>query len=139
MLTYILKRIGLMVGREWSFPPAFMEEVQRREAGVTAEFVKIGAASMDDPPRYDVIIDRISHEVPYYRTYLKQAVVQGVAVVNNGTQTSASGKAKPSGRTPMMSCGMPFRRMVRPMAAASTPNCRIQSPWPSIATAGEPT
>ena len=58
-----------------------MEEVKRRDAGVTAEFVKIGAASMDDPPRYDVIIDRISHEVPYYRTYLKQAVVQGVVVV----------------------------------------------------------
>ncbi len=86
------KRIGLMVGREWSFPPAFLEEVRRRNAGVTAEFVSIGAASMDEVPPYDVIIDRISHEVPYYRTYLKQAVVQGVTVVNNPFMWTADDK-----------------------------------------------
>lgn len=86
------KRIGLMVGREWSFPPAFMEEVSRRNAGVAAEFVKIGAVGMDDPPRYDVIIDRISHEVPYYRSYLKHAVVQGVTVVNNPFMWTADDK-----------------------------------------------
>ena len=62
------KRVGLLIGREWSFPPAFLEEVNRRDAGVTAEFVKVGAVRMDDPSRYDVIIDRISHEVPYYRS-----------------------------------------------------------------------
>ena len=32
---------------------------------------------MDEPVPYDVIIDRISHEVPYYRTYLKNAVLAG--------------------------------------------------------------
>ena len=86
------KRIGLMVGREWSFPPAFMEEVNRRQAGVTAEFVKVGAASMDQVPPYDVIVDRISHEVPYYRSYLKHAVVQGVTVVNNPFMWTADDK-----------------------------------------------
>ena len=40
------KRIGLIVGREWSFPPAFVEEVRRRDAGVEAEFVKVGAPGM---------------------------------------------------------------------------------------------
>ena len=34
-------RVGLMVGREWSFPPAFIEEVHKRDAGVTVDFVKI--------------------------------------------------------------------------------------------------
>ena len=86
------KRIGLMVGREWSFPPAFMEEVNRRQAGVTAEFVTVGAASMEQVPPYDVIVDRISHEVPYYRSYLKHAVVQGVTVVNNPFMWSADDK-----------------------------------------------
>jgi hypothetical protein len=86
------KRIGLMVGREWSFPPAFVEEVHRRDAGVTAEFVKVGAANMEEIPPYDVIIDRISHEVPYYRSYLKHAVVQGVTVVNNPFMWSADDK-----------------------------------------------
>jgi hypothetical protein len=86
------KRIGLLVGREWSFPPAFVEEVRRRDAGVEAEFVKIGAVAMDAVPPYDVLIDRISHEVPFYRSYLKQAVVQGVTVVNNPFMWTADDK-----------------------------------------------
>jgi len=86
------KRVGLLVGREWSFPPAFIEEVNRRDAGVVAEFVKVGAVAMDDALRYDVIIDRISHEVPFYRCLLKQAIVQGVTVVNNPFMWSADDK-----------------------------------------------
>ena len=31
-----MAKIGLLVGREWSFPPRFLEEVNRRNAGVTA-------------------------------------------------------------------------------------------------------
>lgn len=76
-------KVGLIVGREWSFPPAFIEEVARRDQGVQVEFVSLGGTSMDEPVDYAVIIDRISHEVPYYRTYLKHAVLQGATVVNN--------------------------------------------------------
>jgi hypothetical protein len=39
-----------------------------------------------------VLIDRISHEVPFYRAYLKHAVLQGVAVVNNPFMWSADDK-----------------------------------------------
>ena len=76
-------KIGLLVGREWSFPPAFIEEVNGRDEGVSAEFVKLGGTKMDEPNPYAVIVDRISHEVPYYRSYLKNAVLQGVTVINN--------------------------------------------------------
>ena len=31
---------------------------------------------MDEPVPYAVLIDRISHEVPYYRSYLKHAVLK---------------------------------------------------------------
>src|SRR5262249_13751486 len=41
-----LMKIGLLVGREWSFPPAFLEEVQRQSAGVSAEFVKLGGTRL---------------------------------------------------------------------------------------------
>jgi hypothetical protein len=85
-------KVGLIVGREWSFPPAFIEEVNRRDQGVTAEYVKLGAPRMDDPCEYAVIIDRISHEVPFYRTYLKQAVLQGCTVVNNPFMWTADDK-----------------------------------------------
>jgi len=86
------KRVGLIVGREWSFPPAFIEEVNRRDEGVVAEFVKVGAPRMDEPCPYDVLIDRISHEVPFYRTYLKYAALNGVTVVNNPFMWSADDK-----------------------------------------------
>jgi hypothetical protein len=85
-------KVGLIVGREWSFPPAFIEEVNRRDEGVIAELVKLGGTRMDEPCPYSVIVDRISHEVPYYRTYLKYAVLQGVTVVNNPFMWTADDK-----------------------------------------------
>jgi hypothetical protein len=85
-------KVGLFVGREWSFPPALIEEVRRRDEGVSVEYVKVGGARPEDRAPYAVIIDRISHEVPYYRSYLKNAVLQGVAVVNNPFMWTADDK-----------------------------------------------
>jgi hypothetical protein len=80
-----MKKVGLLCGREFSFPPAFIERVKTLGAkdGVTAEFVKLGGTRMDEPAKYRVIVDRISHEVEYYRGYLKHAVLQGSYVINN--------------------------------------------------------
>jgi len=85
-------RVGLLVGREWSFPPAFIEEVNGRDEGVVAEYVMLGGTQMDEPGPYAVIIDRISHEVPYYRSYLKNAVLQGTTVINNPFMWTADDK-----------------------------------------------
>jgi hypothetical protein len=85
-------KIGLLVGREWSFPPAFLAEVNRRDEGITAEYVKLGGTRMDEPCPYAVIVDRISHEVPYYRSYLKAAALQGATVVNNPFMWTADDK-----------------------------------------------
>ncbi len=85
-------KIGLIVGREWSWPPAFIEEVRRRDEGVVAEYVKLGGTRMNEPCPYRVIIDRISHEVPYYRAYLKNAVLQGTYVINDPFMWSADDK-----------------------------------------------
>ena len=85
-------KVGLLVGREWSFPPALIDEVKRRDQGVEVEYVTLGGTSMDEPVPYAVIVDRISHEIGYYRTYLKHAVLQGVTVVNNPFMWSADDK-----------------------------------------------
>ncbi len=76
-------KVGLLVGREGTFPQAFIDYVKNRNAGVEVEFVKLGGSKMDEPCEYKVLIDRISHEVPYYSSYLKNAVVQGAIVINN--------------------------------------------------------
>src|SRR5215469_1836265 len=72
-------KIGILCGREYSFPPAFIEKVNElgKADGITAEFVKLGGTRMNEPAEYRVIVDRISHEVEYYRGYLKHAVLQG--------------------------------------------------------------
>jgi len=85
-------KVGLLVGREWSFPPAFIEEVNRRQREVVAEYALLGGTRVDDPCPYAVVIDRISHEVPYYRTYLKHAALQGTTVVNNPFMWTADDK-----------------------------------------------
>lgn len=85
-------RIGLIVGREWSFPPAFIEAVKRARAGVVAEYVTLDATRMGQPVPYTLLIDRISHEVGFYRTYLKHAALSGVTVVNNPFVWSADDK-----------------------------------------------
>jgi hypothetical protein len=85
-------KIGVMVGREWSWPPAFIEEVNGRNANVTAEYVKVGGSLMNEPTEYRVIIDRISHEVPYYRSFLKNAALQGVKVINDPFMWTADDK-----------------------------------------------
>ena len=59
-----MQKVGLIVGREWSFPPKFIDEVNGRNAGVVAEFARLGGTRMDEPVPYAVLVDRISHEVP---------------------------------------------------------------------------
>ncbi len=80
-----MAKVGLMCGREFSFPPAFLARVNLlgKKEGVTAEFVKLGGTKMGEAGEFQVIVDRISHEVEYYRGYLKHAALQGTYVINN--------------------------------------------------------
>jgi len=77
--------VGILVGRENTFPSAFIETVDRKGAsrGVRAEMASLGGAREIETPRYAVIVDRISHEVPYFRAHLKSAALQGTIVVND--------------------------------------------------------
>jgi len=76
-------RIGLLVGRERSFPDALIREINERDEAITAEYVKIGQVHSSDTPPYNVILDRISHEVVFYQPYLKAAELSGTVVINN--------------------------------------------------------
>jgi hypothetical protein len=54
--------------------------------------VQIAALTDIDIGRYDLILDRISHEVPFYRTFLKCAIFRGAQVINNPFWWSADDK-----------------------------------------------
>ena len=76
-------RVGLLTGREKSFPDALIAEVARRDVGVVASYASVDATRIDRPPPYDVLVDRISHEVSCYQPILKLAALNGTRVVNN--------------------------------------------------------
>jgi hypothetical protein len=78
-----MKRIGILFGQERSFPRALVERINGAGADVIAEPVMTGGISLDSPKRYDLILDRISQDIPFYRAILKKAVADGTIVVNN--------------------------------------------------------
>src|SRR5947209_18754604 len=71
-----------------------MDRVNRKAGGkgIVAEAVKIDKVIQGEPCGYDVIIDRISQDVPFYRAFLKNAALTGTAVVNNPFWWSADEK-----------------------------------------------
>lgn len=87
------KKIGILFGKERSFPMAFIEAVNKRNIeGITAEPVRIDKVIQGEPTGYAVIVDRISQDVPFYRAYLKNAALTGTAVINNPFWWSADEK-----------------------------------------------
>ena len=88
-----MKKIGILFGQENSFPGAFVERVNSMKVdGITAEFVSVGGVEMAKPCGYAVIVDRISHDMPFYRSYLKNATLTGTKVINNPFWWSADDK-----------------------------------------------
>ena len=87
-----MKRIGILFGMENTFPDAVVARINELSAAVRADPVKLGTTDMEVPSGYDLIIDRISHDIPYYRSYLKTAVLHGATVINNPFWWSADDK-----------------------------------------------
>ena len=79
------KIIGLLIGRENTFPGPFLDVVNQRGAaeGISAELAVLGGTSELAEQHHAVLVDRISHEVPYYRAHLKSAVLMGTTVIND--------------------------------------------------------
>jgi len=85
--------VGVLFGMEESFPPALVDRINGMKIpDITAEAVKVGALRMDEPYRYRVIVDRISHDIPFYRAFLKNAALSGTTVINNPFWWSADDK-----------------------------------------------
>ncbi len=88
-----MNKVGILVGREQSFPEALIKSINERGRGETvAEFVKVGGVRHTYTRQYDLIIDRISHEIPFYRALMKRAALEGTIIVNNPFWWSADDK-----------------------------------------------
>jgi glutathione synthase/RimK-type ligase-like ATP-grasp enzyme len=88
-----MKKIGVLFGQENSFPGALVEKINSMNLpDIHAEFVQIGGVKAAVPSGYAVIVDRISHDIPFYRAFLKNAVLTGTKVINNPFWWSADDK-----------------------------------------------
>ena len=94
-----MKKIGILFGKETSFPPALIARINLKASAppegpepIVAEPVRIDKLVQAQPSGYAVIFDRISQDVPFYRAYLKNAALNGTAVVNNPFWWSADEK-----------------------------------------------
>jgi hypothetical protein len=88
-----MKKVGILFGQEDTFPHAFVDRVNAKGGGeVVAEPVRIEKLIQGEPSGYAVVVDRISQDVPFYRAYLKNAALNGTAVINNPFWWSADEK-----------------------------------------------
>ena len=88
-----VKKIGIIFGMESTFPPALVDKINSfNDPDVQAELAIIGEVRMAEPSPYHVIIDRISHDIPFYRGYLKNAALSGSIIINNPFWWSADDK-----------------------------------------------
>ena len=88
-----MKKIGIIFGMETTFPPALVEKINSMgEPDIQAELAVVGEVRMAEPSPYHVIVDRISHDIPFYRGYLKNAALVGTFVINNPFWWSADDK-----------------------------------------------
>jgi hypothetical protein len=86
----LMKKIGILFGQEGAFPQALVDRInEKNEKNVQAELVKVDKVMLGSATDYAVIIDRISHHVPFYKAYLKNAALNGTAVINNPFATSS--------------------------------------------------
>ena len=92
-LPTMTKKIGILYGKERSFPEALIKCINDKKInGIAAEPVKIDKVAQGESSGYAVIIDRISQDVPFYRAFLKNAAISGTAVINNPFWWSADEK-----------------------------------------------
>jgi hypothetical protein len=134
-----VKKVGILVGREKTFPEALIKNINERGNGeVTAEYLKLGGVRHDAPPRYDLVIDRISHEVPFYRATLKRLALEGTFIINNPFWWSADDKffnyslAKKLGVAVPKTVLLPQKDYIEGIVSESLRNLEFPLDWQAI-------
>src|ERR1051326_2427524 len=131
-------RVGLLVGRERSFPDALINEINGRNAGVMAEYIKLGEVTSSEPCPYHLIIDRISHEVVFYQPYLKAAALSGTIIINNPFWRMADDKffgtalAERLGIAVPKTVALPLQSYPEGIVAESLSNLKFPLDWQAI-------
>ncbi|NUQ81365.1 MAG: hypothetical protein HUU10_07110 [Bacteroidetes bacterium] len=88
-----MKTVGILFGMENTFPFALADSINKQNhPAIRAEVMQLGHQQVSVPMKYDLIVDRISQDVPFYRSMLKNAALTGSFVINNPFWWSADDK-----------------------------------------------
>ena len=135
-----MRKIGILRGAENTFPEALIAFINAAYVGsdVHAEFVSLDSVSVDGDPAYDVILDRISPEVPFYRSFLKWAALRGTYVVNSPFFWGADDKfvghviASRLGVATPPTVALPHKQPPPNTQPTSFRNLRLPIDWPAV-------
>ena len=88
-----MKHIGVLFGSENTFPFALIDKINEITGGDTSALpVSIGKVSIDEIANYDLIIDLISVDIPFYQSYLKSTALAGINIINSPFSIYENGK-----------------------------------------------
>ena len=131
--------VGILFGMERTFPPALAAAIDRRGQGrVEGRLVSLGPVRQDRRAGYDVILDRISHEVPFYRTWLKAEAAMGTHVLNNPFWWTADDKfvdnviARQAGVAVPRTVILPHKQHPPNTSGESFTNLAFPMPWEEV-------
>ena len=75
--------VGILSSDEQPLITDLIDAINNNKKGITAELCKVPELNIDMEIPYSLIIDRISHVVPYYLQFAKEALLSGCYVINN--------------------------------------------------------
>ena len=89
-----MKKIGVLFGQENTFPGALVDKINSMEIDGLQRLSSFtwAGCTWGCLRGTSVIVDRISHDMPFYRAYLKNAILNGTQVINNPFWWSADDK-----------------------------------------------
>jgi hypothetical protein len=134
-MANVTRHIGLSLGADICWPLAFegiMKELklaipwQGDTVGFEVERVTIEPFNMQQPVKYDLVVDRLTHWYETTREWLKKAVLMdGLYVFNNPWAVQAM--EKHTSYAAMMALGMPIPEtwMVPPKAYTELPDLKV--------------
>jgi len=115
-VAQITRRIGLSLGADLCWPASYEELVKRLDLSIPigkdeirfdVERVKVEPYDLESKPKYDLVLDRITHWFMTTREWVKKiSLMDGVYVLNNPWSIQAN--EKHSTYCAMMKLGMPI-------------------------------
>ncbi|MGL4631533.1 MAG: ATP-grasp domain-containing protein [Leadbetterella sp.] len=130
-----MKKIGILFGSEDSFSLSLIDRLNQERSNheFVLDVIRIDKVSHDISNPYDLIIDRISPKIPFYASYIRNAMVSGTAVINNPLMSLCTDAfysfsqfqslgiptpkfmLLPSKERPLMASELDFRNLAMPM------------------------